>query len=191
MAKKTQEKVDDLNGRLKKMEVEKKSEKKAPKKKDKKPKESKFEGSDAFKQAIIAHLKDTARKDKLFLATLKKPNKNINDCCTFIFNHVKKTGLIGFAEDEIYQLARHYYDEDEIEVGAPITHGHVVINQQIALTEEQIAQAKQEARERVIKEEMARMRKKPEKKKKTTIPKSLQPKEEKKEESSDGQASLF
>lgn len=152
-------------------------------------KKSEFKGTDAFKEAIIAHLKDTARKDKLFLAALKKPAKNIDNCCTFIFNHVQKTRKIGYTNEEVFQLARHYYDEDNIEVGKPITSGEVIVNQQVALTEKEIAKAKQEAREKVISEEMAKMRKKPTKK---PVSASDVKKEQNVEESKiSDQASLF
>jgi len=121
-------------------------------------------GSDRFKNAIIDHLKDTARKDPLFLNTLKKKNKSINSCIAYILTTVQKSGMQGFEDDEVYKMARHYYDEDDIKVVPFTSEGMIVMNQQIALTEEEIAQAKAEAREKVVSEEMAKMRKKPEKK---------------------------
>ncbi|MBP9481471.1 MAG: hypothetical protein KBF15_08460, partial [Parabacteroides sp.] len=38
-----------------------------------------------------------------------KPEKNIDDCVTYILNEVKKSGCNGFADDEIYSMAVHYY----------------------------------------------------------------------------------
>lgn len=145
-------------------------------------------GSDAFKNAIIDHLKDTARKDPLFLKTLKKPNKKIDSCIAYILTTVKESGMQGFADEEIFQMARHYYDEDDIKVAPFTTKGMIIMNQQISLTEEEITMAKQEARERVISQEMAKMRKKPEKK---TVASTPINKEKEEEKPSSPQATLF
>jgi hypothetical protein len=126
--------------------------------------ENKIKGSDAFKEAIIAHLKDQARKDKLFIKTLKKEDKNIDDCLQYIFSHVKASGICGYTEAEIYQLARHYYDEDDIDIGEPVTQGEVISNQQMKLTDEEIAEGRAKAMEQVISDEMSRLKKKPAKK---------------------------
>lgn len=83
--------------------------------------------SNNFKEVINAHLKKVAQSDLLFSKTLAKPNKNINDCVTYILNEVKKSGCNGFADDEIFNMAIHYYDEDKIDIGKPIS-GKVVVN---------------------------------------------------------------
>lgn len=86
-----------------------------------------MKGTDHFKTAIQNHLNGLATKDELFAATLKKPNKNIDDCLTYILNQVKASGCNGFADDEIFGMAVHYYDEDDIIVGKPV-NGTVVVN---------------------------------------------------------------
>lgn len=86
-----------------------------------------MKGTDHFKTAIQNHLNGLAAKDELFAATLKKPNKNIDDCLTYILNQVKASGCNGFADEEIFGMAVHYYDEDDIKVGKPIS-GTVVVN---------------------------------------------------------------
>ena len=80
-----------------------------------------------FKEAILKHLKELAQKDELFANTLEKPHKNIDDCITFIFNEVQKTRRQGFEDQEIYNIAIHYYDEDSLEIGKPI-HAKTVVN---------------------------------------------------------------
>ena len=55
-------------------------------------------------------------------------------------------------------MATHYYDEEEIEVGNPI-NCQVVVNHIVELTEDEKAQARQDAIDRLRNEEMAKMRK--------------------------------
>lgn len=86
--------------------------------------------SPQFKTVIENHLNQLAAKDNLFAETLKKENKNIDDCITYILNQVQKSGKMGFADDEIYGMAVHYYDEDDIEVGKKVS-AKVVVNHSI------------------------------------------------------------
>jgi hypothetical protein len=145
-----------------KTELEKKIEqsKQGSSKKEEKPFKEKVKGTEAFMNAIKEHLKVYTKQDPLFVNKLKNPKKNFKDCITYIFNQVKKSGMIGYAEDEIYQLARHYYDEDEIEVGSPVTAGEVIVNRSIQLTPQEIADAKEKAIRELIAEEKKRMQKK-------------------------------
>lgn len=83
-----------------------------------------------FQEAIQAHLDERAKNDALFERSYKNEGKNIIDCCTYILNQVRKSGCNGFTDDEVYNMAIHYYDETEIEVGSPIS-AHVVINKEI------------------------------------------------------------
>ena len=86
-----------------------------------------MKASPHFKTAIQNHLNGLAANDELFAETLKKPKKNIDDYITYIFNQVKASGCNGFADEEIFGMAVHYYDEDDIKVGKPIS-GTVVVN---------------------------------------------------------------
>lgn len=86
-----------------------------------------MKGTEQFKIVIQNHLNSLAEKDQLFAKTLKKENKNIDDCINYILNQVQKSGCNGFADEEIYQMAVHYYDEDDIIVGKPI-NAKVVVN---------------------------------------------------------------
>jgi hypothetical protein len=70
---------------------------------------------------------------------------------------VQKSGCNGFADDEIFGMAVHYYEENEIEVGKPI-NCQVVVNHTVELTEEEKEQARQDAINRLRDEEMAKMR---------------------------------
>ena len=68
-----------------------------------------MKGTEQFKKTIKAYSDDRAKTDALFATTYAKPNKNIDDCITFILNQVKNSGCNGFADHEIYSLAVHYY----------------------------------------------------------------------------------
>ena len=83
-------------------------------------------------------------EDELFAAKYDNHDKNIDDCVTYILNWVQKSGCNGFCDDEIYGQAIHYYEEKDIEVGKPL-NCQVSVNHHIELTEEEKAQARQEA----------------------------------------------
>lgn len=116
-----------------------------------------MKATEHFKQVIKSYLWQRAGQDPLFAPNLAKPNKSIDDCVTYILNEVQKSGCAGFADEEIYSMALHYYDEDSIEVGKPI-ECKVVINHTVELTEEEKAQARQDAIQRVQNEAYAKMK---------------------------------
>lgn len=55
---------------------------------------------------------------------------------SYILNTVQKSGYKGFADDEIYSMAVHYYEEENIEVGK-LVNCQVVVNHQVELTPEE------------------------------------------------------
>lgn len=115
-----------------------------------------MKSTDTFKATIQAHLNNVATNDELFAETLKNPQKNIDDCITYILNTVQKSGCNGFANDEIFNMAMHYYDEKDIEVGKSI-NANVVVNHHVEITEEEKAEIKQKAINEVIAEQKRRM----------------------------------
>ena len=108
--------------------------------------------TDYFKQTIQSYLQRRAQEDELFALRYANPKKNIDDCITFILNYVKQSGCNGFADYEIYSLAMHYYDEDDIDIGKPLTNCKVVVNHTIVLTEEEKAEAHAKAMQRATDE---------------------------------------
>ena len=115
-------------------------------------------GTRAFNDTIKAYLEERAENDALFAVKFANPSKSVEECVTFILNEVKKSGCCGFTDAEVYGMATHYYDEEEIEVGKPI-NCQVVVNHTVELTEEEREQARQEAINKLRDEEMAKMRK--------------------------------
>lgn len=113
-------------------------------------------GTSHFKRTIEAYLAQRAAEDTLFAATYKKPNKNIDDCITYILNEVKRSGCNGFTDGEIFSMAVHYYDEDSIEVGKPI-NAQVVVNHTVELTPEEKEEARRQAIEKAQREAYQKM----------------------------------
>jgi hypothetical protein len=104
-----------------------------------------------FKNTIKAHLDKRANEDVLFAVTYAKSNKNIDNCITYILNTVQKSKCNGFADDEIYSMAVHYYDEDSIVTGKPI-NCQVVVNHRVELTAEEKEAAHKEELQRATNE---------------------------------------
>lgn len=115
-----------------------------------------MKSTDHFKRTIQNYLEQRAAEDELFARNYRKPNKNIDDCITYILNYVQKSGCNGFSDGEIYSQAIHYYDENEIEVGEPI-QCQVSVNHVVQLTEEEKAEARQMAIRQYQAEEISKM----------------------------------
>ena len=112
-------------------------------------------GTDHFKRTIQAYLDSRAAEDKLFAASYSKPDKNIDECVTYILNWVQKSGCNGFTDGEIYSQAVHYYDEDDIDIGSPIQCQVMVSG--VELTDEEKAEARQRAIRQYQDEELRKM----------------------------------
>lgn len=114
-----------------------------------------MKGTEKFAEAIKAHLDNLVQTDELFAKEYAKENKSIEECVQFILCEVQKSGCNGFADEEIFGLALHYFSEDNLDPlagrpnGSQITNvGNckVLVNHHVELTEEEIAEAKEKAR---------------------------------------------
>ncbi len=114
-------------------------------------------GTRAFNDTIKAYLEERAENDALFAVKFANPSKSVDDCVTYILNQVQKSGCNGFTDAEVYGMAVHFYEENEIEVGKPITC-QVVVNHTVELTEEEKEEARQEAIAKLREEQVAKMR---------------------------------
>ena len=110
-----------------------------------------MKATDYFKQTIQTYLEQRAESDTLFAPRYHNPRKSIDDCITYILNEVRRSGCNGFADDEIYSMALHYYDEEDIDIGKPV-NCKVVVNHTIELTEEEKQQAHEQALRRAEQE---------------------------------------
>ncbi len=74
-----------------------------------------MKGTEQFIRTIAEDPNGRAMTDPLFAPNLQKPHKNIEECILYILSEVQKSGCNGFADEEIYSMAVHYYDEDDVE----------------------------------------------------------------------------
>ena len=109
-----------------------------------------------FKRTIQTYLEQRAVEDGLFAKAYRKDDKNIDDCITYILNTVKASGCNGFTDGEIYSMAIHYFTEDNIEVGKPVSC-QVSVNHVVELTEEEKAEARRRAVEQYTQAELRKM----------------------------------
>lgn len=116
-----------------------------------------MKASNHFQNDIKAYLDQRAESDILFSFQYSKPDKNIDDCIKYILNTVQKSGCNGFADEEIFNMAVHYYDEDNIEVGKEI-NAYVVVNHFVEITEEEKEQARQDAIQKLQNEAYNKMK---------------------------------
>ena len=99
------------------------------------------------KEAIKAYLDNRAATDKLFAVSYKKEGKNLDECFRYIMGEARKRGnSVCMTDEEVFGLAVHYYDEDDIKI-VPIRGASSVSRTaaRVELTEEEKAKAKSEA----------------------------------------------
>ena len=116
-----------------------------------------MKGTEHFTRTIAEYLNQRAMTDPLFAPNLLKPNKNIEECITYILNEVQKSGCNGFDDDEIYSMAVHYFDTDNINIGKPL-NCHIAVNHVVQLTEEEKAEARRCAIEQYQHAQLAKLR---------------------------------
>ena len=104
-----------------------------------------MKSTEKFKEHIENFLINYADNDNLFKARMNNPKKSVEKCCEYIISEVKKSGRTAFADEEIYGMAVHYYDEENITY-KKVSCGNIVGPYE--LTE----QEKADAREKAIKQ---------------------------------------
>lgn len=70
--------------------------------------------TDAAVERIKEYLNKRAGEDKQFAAAYAKEGKTIEGCMGYICNEVRKSGRTMWANEEIFGMAVHYYNEDDI-----------------------------------------------------------------------------
>lgn len=95
------------------------------------------------KQLIKNYLDQRAKTDELFAVSYAKPNKNIDECFNYIIGEASRRGSqVWMSDEEVFGLAVHYYDEDNIVVHK-VNLSHVSTD--VKLTDDQKKQAEKEA----------------------------------------------
>lgn len=104
-----------------------------------------MKATERFKAIIKNYLDARAEEDELFAQSYNKETKNIDECVSYIFTEVQKSGCNGFADEEIFGMAVHYYDEDNIKV-EKTSIDRVVVNHTIDLTDKEKAIIREKAK---------------------------------------------
>lgn len=89
-----------------------------------------MKSTESFKQTIQNYLENRAKEDALFSKSYAKENKTIDECINYILSEVKNSGCNGFTDEEIFSMAVHYYDEDNIKNVKPV-NANVVVNHKV------------------------------------------------------------
>lgn len=145
-----------------------------------------------FKNAIKAHLDERAKIDEQFAVSYAKEGKSIDECCRYILHQMRRRGnAVAASDSEVYGMAVHYYDEDDIKV-PKYSPGHSVASNAPSvaikdLTEEEKAEAREVALATYREQQLQRLRE--EEKKKAS--QSRQKRRESEKETAGGQLSLF
>ena len=101
--------------------------------------------SECFKATIKKHLDEIAQVDDSFAEAYEHDEKkSLDECCQFIISMAKKEGCSGYADDEVYGWAIHYYVEKEVKFDK-VECQKVVVNHHVELTEEEKEEARQKA----------------------------------------------
>ena len=118
-----------------------------------------------FKEAIKSYLDERAGTDELFAKSYAKENKNLDECCSYIMGEARKRGnAVAMSDTEVFGLAVHYYDEDDIKVNKLPAAARAVASassQSVKLTEEAKKKAREEAIKRLTEEQYVLLKKKP------------------------------
>ena len=99
----------------------------------------------AFANVIGEFIESEKKADALFAKCVDdQPQKTIQGCVNYILKQVKDSGCNGFTDDEVFGMARHFYDERDLKDPGDMK-ARVVINRQIELTEEEKEKARKAA----------------------------------------------
>lgn len=121
------------------------------------------------KTKIKNYLDERAKNDELFARAYAKPNKNIDECYKYILGEARKKGTeVGMSHEEVYGLAVHYYDEDNIKIN-PVYGCYSVgtsSTREVELTTEDEKAAREAAINRLAEEQYSLLKKRPQRAKK-------------------------
>lgn len=111
------------------------------------------EAKNTAKDAIKIYLDGRAATDELFAVSYAKEGKNLDECWRYIINQAKKRGsAVCMTDEEVFGLAVHYYDEDDIDAKelkfTPVRAGQSdpAKATTVKLTEKEKAEAREAAR---------------------------------------------
>lgn len=119
-----------------------------------------------FKDTIQKYLQERVVEDPLFAPKFANPQKSVDECCRYILGEARKKGnSVVMSDAEVFGLAVHYYDEENIKVEKVSASCSVSSSPKVELTEEEKNAAREAAIKRLAEEQYQSLKKKPAKKK--------------------------
>ena len=123
---------------------------------------------DEFEKTIKEYLDERAKQDAAFATKYANPKKSIAECCRYIVGEasgMRKGNTAIIRDDEVFGMAVHYYDEENIKIkstkgmAASVRTENKIEKEdaKIELTKEEQEQARKMALERAIEEQRKRM----------------------------------
>lgn len=117
--------------------------------------------SQGFLNAIDTYLKKECESDASFKAKMEAhPEKDAKAACEYILSEVYKNGQGGYDDAEVYGMAAHFIQEDELKPKPFNERVRVEVNHHVELSDEQKKKAEQEAIEEYKKKVMMEEREK-------------------------------
>lgn len=105
-----------------------------------------------FEEVIEAYLDQRAAQDEQFARSYAKEGKSIEMCCRYILGEASakaEAGCAALPDDEVYGLAVHYYDEDDIKI-KPVKGSRVSVPEYNGATYEPTEEDKENAKKAAL-----------------------------------------
>lgn len=119
-----------------------------------------MKATEAFAKTIGAYIEREKQADSLFAKCVDdQPTKTVQGCVNYILKEVKKSGVVGWTDAEIFGMAKHFYDEKELKDPGAIS-ARVIVNHHVELSDEEKAKAKEKALKDFEQAERERLEKK-------------------------------
>lgn len=120
----------------------------------------------SFNNIIADYSNQRATEDPLFAPKFANPKKSVDECCRYILGEARKRGTtVAMSDAEVFGMAVHYYDEENIKIEKVSSGCSISSNQKVELTEEDKNAAREAAIKRLAEEQYRLLKKKPAKKK--------------------------
>ena len=105
-----------------------------------------------FEQAISRWLDKEKANDEMFADQVKASGKTVEGCCNYIIQRVRESKQCGYSDDEIYGMARHFFDEDSEKDPGKQDVQRIVVSGHIELSESEKAELKRQAEKEYLRQ---------------------------------------
>lgn len=146
-----------------------------------------------FENAIKEYLDARAKEDVKFAEKYSDEKKSIEECCRFILGEMRKkakSGMYGATDAEVFGLAVHYYDEEDIKVEKNVS-AEVVINRELTEEEKQEFKKRKKAKAKTEEQMKEEDRKRREELRKRTAEDKKRKEQERKKKEQEEEGLLF